>query len=108
MSISRRLPRLVVLVVMSSSSVVVRRGGRLRLNSICTSALVDVGVGDPASRPVDVEVDAALGVVVGVADPAGDVDPSASVTLTRRSALRRQWRGSVSGRSTPREVTSSV
>ena len=30
------------------------------------------------------------------------------VTLTSRSALRRQCRGRVSGRSTPREVTSSV
>ncbi len=35
-------------------------------------------------------------------------EPSVSLTLTSRSALRRQWRGSVSGRSTPREVTSSV
>ena len=34
--------------------------------------------------------------------------PSIKEALTRRSALRRQCLGSVSGRSTPREVTSRV
>ena len=98
-SMSIRLPRLLLGVCCAFCVLAVELDLHQRLG--------DVVVGDLArASPSTSSVTA---VSVGRRDPAGEaVDRRSASTLTSRSALRRQWRGSVSGRSTPREVTSRV